>query len=149
MRCLFASVLLGSLLILYSWSPALAEIVTVAVHTANLRSSPALTTSNVVLEAPRYYPLLIQKERGDFYEVSDYQGKTGWIQKDQVDRTKGVVVEVESADVRKGPGQGYPVIFRAYGGVSFKVLDESEGWLEIVHESGQKGWIFKPLTWGQ
>ena len=149
MRSLVAVVLLGCLLVLYSRSPALAEIVTVAVDTAELRTSPALTTSYVVLEAPRYYPLLIQKERGDFYEVSDYQGRTGWIQKNQVDRTRGVVVEAEKADVRKGPDLNYPVLFQAYSGVSFKVLGESDGWLEIVHESGEKGWIYKALTWGQ
>lgn len=57
-------------------------------------------------------PLLIQKGRSDLYEVGGYQGKSGWIQKEEVDRTR-VSVEVERADVRKGPGQGYP-------GITFK-----------------------------
>lgn len=125
-------------------------MVAVAVATAKIRTSPDLKFSYVVLEAPRYYPLLIQKESRDFFEVSDFQGRTGWAQKEEVDRTKGVVVEVERADVRKGPGLNYFVIFQAHGGVSFKVLGERDGWLEIAHESGgEKGWIYKPLTWSQ
>lgn len=126
-----------------------AEIVTVAVHTANLRSSPSTESTYVVLEAPRYYPLSVQSERNSFYEVRDFQGIVGWIHQSLVSDTKGVVVEVKRANVRQGPGRAYPVVFHAYKGVTFKVRDEKEGWLQITHENGKSGWIYKPLTWGQ
>ena len=127
-----------------------AQIVTVAVPTANIRSSPSMKDSYVVLEAPRNYPLSVQSQRGDFFEVRDFLGRRGWIQKSLIDeKDRGVVVEVSSMNVRQGPGTGYPVVFRAERGVAFKVLGAKDGWLHVEHVSGKSGWVFKSLTWGQ
>jgi SH3-like domain-containing protein len=41
------------------------------------------------------------------------------------------------------------VVFKAYKGVTFQVLGEQDGWLEVKHESGKRGWVSKPLTWGR
>jgi len=141
--------LIGTLLTLFLWGTAAAEIMSVVATRANIRSAPSLDASYVVLEVPRYYPLLVQGEKNEFHEVRDYEGRTGWIHKSLLDRTKAVVVEVDRANVRKGPGAGFPVVFHAYRGVTFKVLDEKNPWLEVLHESGQRGWVYKSLTWGQ
>lgn len=141
--------LLSMLLLFFLWTTCHAEIVTVAVHAADIRSSFSPDLYHVVLEAPRYYPLSVQSERDGYYEVRDYQGRIGWIKKSLVDRTKGVVVEVEKVTVRQGPGAEYPPVFVAYKGVTFKVIEEKPRWLHVSHESGTSGWVFKPLTWGQ
>jgi len=140
---------LGIALTLLLCATADAEIMSVIVNKANIRSAPSLESSYVVLEAPLYYPLLVQGEKKGFYEVRDYEGKTGWIHKSLIDRTKGVVVEVDRVNVRKGPGKHFPIVFHAYRGVTFKVLSERNPWLEVLHESGQRGWVYKSLTWGQ
>lgn len=138
---LLATMLLGAV--------ASAEIVTVTDYTADLRSAPSDTESYVVLQMPRYYPLSVQEAEGDFYKVRDYQGNQGWIRKSRVDATRGVVVEVEQAPVRRGPGPEHPLAFQADRGVTLKVLGERDNWLEVAHESGQTGWVYKHLTWGQ
>jgi len=141
--------LFGITLTLLLYTAASAEIMSVTVNKANIRSAPSLESSYVVLEAPLYYPLLVQGEKKGFYEVRDYEGRTGWIHMSLLDRTKGVVVEVARANVRKGPGAEFPIVFRAYKGVTFKVLGEKNPWLQVLHESGKKGWVYKSLTWGQ
>ncbi len=144
MRYLFSVILA-----FFLCSTASAEILSVVVNKANIRSAPSLASSYVVLEAPLYYPLIVQGKKHDFFEVRDYEGHTGWIHKSLLGRVKGVVVEVDRANVRKGPGAEFPIVFHAYRGVTFKVLSERNPWLEVLHESGQKGWIYKPLTWGR
>lgn len=126
-----------------------AEIVTVAVEMAEIQSRPSETATYTLIQAPRYYPLSVQDEQGDYYQVRDYQGSLGWVHKSLVSDAKGVVVEVDRANVRSGPGTNNSIAFHAYRGVAFKVLAERNDWLEIVHEGGAQGWIFKPLTWGQ
>lgn len=141
--------LLGFFLTFFILGVCQAEIVTVAVDMADIQSRPADVATYVVLQAPRYYPLSVQSEQNNYYQVRDYQGRIGWIHKSLVSDTKGVVVEVDRANVRKGPGIKNPIVFRAYKGVTFKVLGEKKDWLEVVHEGGGQGWISKPLTWGQ
>lgn len=141
--------LIGMISVFFLWTSCHAEIVTVAAQTASLQSNPSPALSQVILEAPRYYPLSVQGERDNFYQVRDYQGKIGWIDKSLVDRTRGVVVEVEKVIVRKSPGADQPAAFVAQQGVTFKVLEEKNNWLHVSHESGESGWVYKPLTWGQ
>ena len=127
-----------------------AQIVTVVVPTANIRSSPSMKDSYVVLEAPQNYPLSVRGQQDDFFEIRDFLGRRGWIQKSLVDgKTKGAVVEVSSMNVRQGPGTNYPVVFRAEQGVAFKVVGQRDGWLHVEHASGKSGWVYKSLTWGQ
>ncbi|WP_081702783.1 SH3 domain-containing protein [Desulfuromonas sp. TF] len=141
--------LLGALLPFFICGICHAEIVTVTAHTSEIFSDTSPTISQTILQAPRYYPLSVQGEKNGYFRVRDYEGRVGWIQKSQVGNTKGVVVEVARVNIRKGPGTNHPVVFKAYRGVTFQVLDEKEGWLEVKHESGQRGWVSKPLTWGR
>jgi len=138
----------GLFLVLFSMS-CLAATVTVETHTANIRNlPPSRPGSFTVLEVPKYYPLSVQKSEGNYCKVSDFRSHEGWIKKSLVGPAPGVVVKVNSANVRKGPGEDYPIVFRALEGVAFKVLGEKGDWVEVQHESGKKGWIFKSLTWG-
>ena len=141
--------LVGAILPFLLWSICQAEIVTVTAHTSEILSDPTSTISQTILKAPRFYPLSVQGEKDGYLRVRDYEGRVGWIQKSQVNNTKGVVVEVARVNVRKGPGANHPIAFKAYKGVTFQVLDERDGWLEVKHESGQRGWVSKPLTWGR
>ena len=125
------------------------EIVTVTSHTATLLTQPGGIDAFELLRAPRYYPFSVQKRGPDHLYVKDYQGQIGWVLTNQVGPQKGVVVEVANVNIRKGPGPAHPVLFKAFQGVTFKVLSEQDGWLEVMHENGDKGWVLKSLTWGQ
>ena len=125
-----------------------AEMVAVSGNLADIRSSPSLVVSTVLLQVPRYYPLSTQGSQGDFFKVTDYLDNTGWIQKTSVNNARAVIVKVENVNIRKGPGKRNPIVFRAQEGVAFKVLSEKGDWLQVKHESGVTGWLFKGLVWG-
>ena len=38
-------------------------------------------------------------------------------------------------------------IFKADGGVAFRVMGEKGNWLQVEHETGVTGWLFKDLVW--
>ncbi len=140
--------IIGSLLIFLLWGTSSADIVSVSVKTTALRSYPSSSNTYDVLKVPQYYPLSILKKNKDFYNVSDFLGRTGWIHKDEVDETKSVVVKAGSINIRKGPNKSNEVIFIANKGVTFKVVGEQKSWLNVLHESGKKGWLFKEIVWG-
>ncbi|MDF1578886.1 MAG: SH3 domain-containing protein [Desulfurivibrionaceae bacterium] len=126
-----------------------AEMVAVAKNLADIRSSPSEVVSTILFQVPRYYPLSSMESRDNFLKVTDYLGNSGWIRKDSVDDTRTVVVNIAGrANVRSGPGDGNRIVFKAHDGVCFKVLAEKDDWLQVEHETGVTGWIFKGLVWG-
>ena len=132
----------------FLWGTSYAEMVTVSADSATLRSLPSVEGSYAVLNVPLYYPLNLLETSNDFYRVADFLGRTGWIHKNEVTEEKGVVVKPYSINVRQGPGLNHEVIFMARQGVTFKVLKEQDGWLEVIHENGKKGWVSKRIVWG-
>lgn len=126
-----------------------AEIVSVTVHTASLWSQPGGQYAYETLKVPRHYPFSVLERSPDYLKVRDYTGQTGWVTVEQVGPQKGIVIEIASVNIRKGPGKTYPIAFKAFKGVTFKVLSEQEGWLHIRHENGDQGWVVKSSTWGQ
>jgi uncharacterized protein YgiM (DUF1202 family) len=128
---------------------ASAEIVTVAVSKAELRSKPAVGASSVVKTVSINTPLSVQKSQDRYLLVKDFKGNLGWIHQTLVNKEQAVVVENDGVNVRKGPGKDHPVVFKANRGEAFMVLDQSEDWLRIDDNSGRSGWIWKSLTWGQ
>jgi uncharacterized protein YgiM (DUF1202 family) len=127
---------------------AAAEIVTVAVSKAELRSQPSVGAATVVQTLTINTPLSLQKTEGRYLLVKDFKGNLGWIHETLVSREKTVVVENDGVNVRKGPGKDHPVAFKAMRGEAFKVLDQAEDWLQISDQQGRTGWIWKSLTWG-
>ena len=128
--------------------PCSAEMLSVSVRTADIYSSPTRAGAIVQLEAPLYYPLLAKESRDDFVRVTDFLGRNGWINKTAVSNTETVVVSADVANLRQGPGTNHPVVFKAEQGVAFKVISRQGSWLAVIHEGGEKGWIYSSLVWG-
>lgn len=126
-----------------------AEIVSVTVHTATLWSQPGGQYAYETLKVPRHYPFSVLESSPGYLKVRDYTGQIGWVTVNQVGPQKGIVVETARVNIRKGPGTNYPILFKAFQGVTFKVLAEKDGWLEVQHENGDRGWVIKASTWGQ
>lgn len=127
---------------------AYAEMVAVSTNLADIRSSPSMFDSIVLIRVPRHYPLSTEDTKGDFFKVKDYLDNTGWILKSSVKNTRAVIVKNENINVRKGPGVNNPIVLKAQTGVTFKVIGEKDDWLEVEHETGKSGWISKNLVWG-
>lgn len=148
--------LVGMLLVFCCASLASAATVAVKIHTAELRDSYDPYVSRVELMLPRYYPLTVESEKGDYLKVSDFRGNSGWIarsdtyqpQANDANLPETVVVTSNGINVRSGPGLDNKVVMRAERGVAFKLLQRQGAWLQVEHESGAKGWIHRDLTWG-
>ncbi|MFO7983921.1 MAG: SH3 domain-containing protein [Desulfuromonadales bacterium] len=139
---------LSLLFILVLTGTAAAKMVSVSSYVANIHSSPAVNDYNVTLQVPRYYPLSVEGTEGRFYQVVDYQGRRGWVHESVVSSTPAVIVKVNQANVRSGPGTNNSLKFRAKLGVTFQVLEKKGDWLHVKHESGNTGWLFGNLAWG-
>jgi len=126
---------------------AFADTVSVVVKSADILNKPSVAGSYPVLHVPLNYPLQIIDENNTFYKVSDFLGRVGWISKVAVSQARTVVVSSQVVNIRKGPGTDRKILFKAFKGVAFKVLDVRKGWLKVAHESGKTGWLYEKLSW--
>jgi len=124
-----------------------AEVLCANKQTAHVRSYPS-SGALVRLEVPLYYPFVGVGESGSYYEVSDYLGRTGWVDRSEVASSECVVVTRSQVNVRQGPGTDQKVLFKAQKGVAFAVLQSSGKWTQVRHETGKSGWIYNELVWG-
>lgn len=140
--------LIATLITLALAAPCLADWVSVSVDTAYLKSGPSRSNYMSTLEVPRNYPLEVLRVEAEFYQVQDYKQRKGWIETEAVGHDPGVVVTEGTINIRKGPGTGHEVVYKAKAGAAFRVVSTKEGWVEVEHESGKKGWIHRNLLWG-
>lgn len=129
-------------------SPALAEeFVTVTKDNVNVRSGPS-TSNPVYMELFAGYPLKVLKQDGDWMQISDYEGDTGWIHKSLVGKNDTVIVNAKkSVNMRAEPSTTSAVIADVERGVIMTKIGEDGKWLKLKHSSGTIGWIYKPLLW--
>jgi SH3-like domain-containing protein len=135
-------------LVIVSVGFSCAEIQSVKVSSASIHDSADPFAAQVVLVVPRYYPLNVIGEEGDYYRINDFLGREGWVEKSALEPGTTVVLKVNSGNIRNGPGVKHDLLFHAKQGVAFKVLDQKGDWLRIEHESGRIGWISRNLVWG-
>lgn len=140
---------LTSSIVLLLCCNSFAQTMSVAFTGAEVRSAPSAMASKVVYKANKYYPLTATKEVGEYYQVSDYRGRSGYVHKSLLKEQKAVVVTGDRANVRSGPGTGNEVAFQVSKGESALLMNKQEGWVEIKTAQGQKGWIADFLVWGE
>lgn len=82
-------------------------------------------------------------------KVRDAGGTIGWIDRKSLSDKRTLVVRVPVADVRGGPDESSPVVFRAENNVLLD-LDEpassasstaNPGWVKVRHRDGQSGFV--------
>ena len=142
-------IILTVLLSLLFCSNSIAETMSVAFSGAEVRSAPTAMSSKVVFKANKFYPLTVIKESGEYYQVSDYRGRKGYIHKSLLKAKPSIVVTGDRANVRSGPGTDHGVVFQVSKGDSALLLSSQEGWVEIKATSGQTGWIADFLVFGE
>ena len=125
---------------------AQAERLTVTAPVANIRSGPG-TNHNVLWKVEQFFPLLVIKKSGEWYQFKDFEGDRGWVHNSLVGKVSAVITRNDNCNIRSGPGTSHAVLFTVEKGIPFKVLNRKGSWIHIKHSDGDKGWIHKSLVW--
>jgi SH3-like domain-containing protein len=129
--------------------PAIAaeEYVSVNKDGVNVRSGPS-TTSPIAMELFRGYPLKVLKKDGEWMQISDFEGDTGWIHQGLVSKNDTVIINAsKSVNMRSEPSTTAAVVADVERGVIMTKISEEGQWVKLKHSSGTVGWIYKPLIW--
>lgn len=145
---MFRQLLLISLLFFALSTNGFAEVMSVAFTGAEIRSAPSSISSKVILKVDKYYPLTVNKRGPEYYQVSDFRGRSGFIHKSLLKAQPAVIVKADRANVRSGPGTDQNVVFQLSLGETARLISSRDGWFEIETAAGQKGWIAEFLVWG-
>ncbi len=134
------------LLLLFSLSSA--AYYAVAVEGANFRIGPGINYQ-VRWDLDKHYPLKLLQTSGEWLKVQDYQGDTGWVNRQTVTTTKTLIIRSNIVNLRSGPGTNYKKLDKAYKGQCFLLLSSAGEWCRIKDPvTGKISWVHAALTWG-
>jgi SH3-like domain-containing protein len=82
-------------------------------------------------------------------KVRDIDGTIGWVEKRALSDKRTLAVRVPVADVRAGPDDAAPVVFRAEQNVLLELAEPATGatttatpgWVGVKHRDGQAGYV--------
>jgi SH3 domain protein len=82
-------------------------------------------------------------------KVRDASGTIGWIANKSLAEKRMLVVRAALADVRAGPEEGAPLVFRAEHSVLLELAEpatspaatSAPGWVKVRHRDGQSGFV--------
>lgn len=137
----------GSIALLFTGSAMGAEYVSVTKDNVNVRTGPG-TNNPVYMELFEGYPLKVVKRSGEWAQISDFEGDSGWIHKSLIGTNNTVIINAKkSVNMRSGPSTKSPVVADVERGVILKKVGQQGKWLQLRHSSGTVGWVYKPLLW--
>ncbi len=131
---------------------AFAEMVSIKGENINMRSGPG-TNYDVLYELGSGIPLDVIKRSGDWLNIRDFEGDTGWVHESTVCSTPQVIVKANKntqsqVNIRSGPGMNNKIVATAYYGVVFEKIGEEGQWVQVEHNPEVKGWVDRKLLWG-
>ncbi|MDY0390785.1 SH3 domain-containing protein [Desulfobulbus oligotrophicus] len=147
---------LGTLILIAVLSvPAAAAAVDMASivdNDINMRSGPGMQHA-VIWKLDAGFPVEILSTRGEWVQVRDFEGASGWVHNKKIDRTPHMIVKAnrgtsQQINVRSEPNINAAVVATARYGVVFKTLTTQDGWVQVLHEKGTTGWVDGRLLWG-
>ncbi|RJR48401.1 MAG: hypothetical protein C4567_00035 [Deltaproteobacteria bacterium] len=117
---------------------------------ANVRAKPNLK-SDILFQVFQGDPIKVEKQKDDWVYITDYKHNAGWVYKPLVSNTRTVVVLVDNANIRKGPGSKGPVARKGSEGEIYKLFAEKGRWVKVGYywENKVIGWIRDDLVWGE
>ena len=148
------AVLLTACCLLLPLRPALsAEMVAIAGEEINMRSAPG-ADQPVLWQLGAGYPLEVVSTKGEWLQVKDFEGSSGWVHKKTTQKTAYVIVRAnkdsaQQINVRRDPNTNAEVVAKANYGVVFKVLGVKGSWVNVEHTQGVSGWVEGSLLWGR
>lgn len=123
------------------------DMVSVKGSTLNMRSGPS-TSTEVLWELQRGYPLQVIERKNRWVHVKDFEGDTGWVAASLTGRTPHHIVKVRNANVRSGPGTQHRIVGKTDYGELMRTREKRGGWVRVERAQGKSGWISKKLLWG-
>lgn len=126
-----------------------AKTMSISRDNVNVRSKPS-KKARVLYKAPRGYPVVVKKRTKNWLYVEDWNGAKGWVYAKLVSSIPTTVIQVDTANVRKGPSRKKASIAKASQGEIYKVLACRNDWVKIgyYYENEPAGWIHEDLVWG-
>ncbi|MFA7242757.1 MAG: SH3 domain-containing protein [Sulfuricellaceae bacterium] len=124
------------------------EFRSVAVERAVLYDAPSQQAKKLYT-ADKYYPVEVIVSLESFVKVSDHASELFWIEKNQLDTYRTVLVTVPRADIRASPDKNAPLVFQAERDVVLELVEEPRfGWAKVFHRDGQSGYVQISQVWG-
>jgi SH3-like domain-containing protein len=123
-----------------------AQYVSVSKDGVNMRSGPD-TKQEILWEVFKGFPLKVLELKGKWVHVVDFEGDKGWIYSPLLSKKKTVIVTANVVNMRVGPGKDYEIMASVKYGVVFTPIDREGDWVQVKHEDGTSGWIYKKLLW--
>ncbi|MBN9373084.1 SH3 domain-containing protein [Hydrogenophaga sp. YM1] len=123
------------------------NMVSISGSTVNMRDGPSLQ-STVLWELRRGFPLQVTERRGNWLEVKDFEGDTGWVARSLTGDEPHHIVTSKILNVRSGPGLNNEVVVQAQYGELLKTLEKRGDWVRVERETGESGWVSERLVWG-
>ncbi len=124
------------------------DYVSVRKDGVNVRSGPS-TSDEVRWEVFDHFPLQVVKTQGDWDQVTDFEGDTGWIHSSLLSKDKSVIVCKDKVNLRTAPNtdKDTGIVAIVKYGVVFTPLAKKGDWLKVRHADGTEGWIHKDMVW--
>ena len=151
-RTFATSVILAALLLLAGRSGFATEMVAIAGDDINMRTGPGIE-HEIIWKLDAGFPVEVVNRRGEWLQVRDFEGSTGWVHRKTTEKTQVAIVKAnkgtdQQINVRKEPDIKAEVVARAGYGVVFRILDKRDGWVKVEHGQGVVGWVDGRLLWG-
>jgi uncharacterized protein YgiM (DUF1202 family) len=131
--------------------PGWASTASIGKAKVNVRSKPSLK-SEVLFQAHLGYPVEVEKTKGKWVQIRDWQDNVGWVYRPLINKkVHTAVVLPEKVNIRKGPGLKHGVVGQAESGEVYKIFKEKQGWVKVGYylENQVIGWIRNDLVWGE
>lgn len=130
----------------FTFSAHAAEYASISKDGVNLRSGPN-TNKEILWEVFKGFPVKILSRQGEWAQVADFEGDKGWIYSPLLSNSKTVIVKVDTANMRSGPGTNYEVVAKVKYGVVFVPSERRGEWVKVAHDDGTSGWLHTSLIW--
>jgi SH3-like domain-containing protein len=129
-----------------------AEMAAIAGEDINMRSGPGAEHA-ILWTLGSGFPVEIVSTKGEWLQVKDFEGSTGWVNKKTTQKTPHMIVKAnkgtdQQINVRSEPNTQGAVVAKANYGVVFKTLEKKDGWVKVEHDQGVSGWVDGRLLWG-
>jgi uncharacterized protein YgiM (DUF1202 family) len=131
--------------------PVFANMASVAKENVNVRSAPNLK-ADVVFQIHFGYPVEVEKTKGSWVQIKDWDNKTGWVYRPLINKkVQTALVIPERVNIRRGPGLKFGVVNHGESGEVYKIFDEKGGWVKIGYylENEEIGWVRSDMVWGE
>ena len=138
----------GLLSMVFALAPAWAtEWVSIRNDNVNMRTGPS-TTSEVQWKLAKGYPLQVQGRQNNWLKVKDFEGDTGWVSSNVVNKTRHHIVKGQKINVRSGPGTQHRIVGSVKYSEVLRTIKRQGDWVEVRLPNGRTGWVASNLVWG-